>query len=164
MNNNSLSPLRKLGKMTWNNFKNFNPGIRMGEAAGELAASKEEMDELKEDGYDNYAHRYAMYTNAKDGLDKAIYTLGGGVLKEARDIYKKSIKGDTPLIDSLKDSHKDTLNNIEAVYAATKNNLQGNDIDGRLWLNDFDNIKCANHWRQPVESGFQADNKSDWQA
>ncbi len=136
----------------------------MGEAAGELAASKEEMDELKEDGYDNYAHRYAMYTNAKDGLDKAIYTLGGGVLKEARDIYKKSIKGDTPLIDSLKDSHKDTLNNIEAVYAATKNNLQGNDIDGRLWLNDFDNIKCANHWRQPVESGFQADNKSDWQA
>ena len=28
----------------------------------------------------------------------------------------------------------------------------------------FDNIKCANHWRQPVESEFQADFQSDWQA
>ena len=27
-----------------------------------------------------------------------------------------------------------------------------------------DNIKCANHWRQPVESEFQADFQSDWQA
>ena len=31
-------------------------------------------------------------------------------------------------------------------------------------LFDFDNIKCANHWRQPVESEFQADFQSDWQA
>jgi len=23
---------------------------------------------------------------------------------------------------------------------------------------------ALDHWRQPVESGFQADNKSDWQA
>ena len=118
----------------------------MGEAAGELAASKEEMDELKEDGYDNYAHRYAMYTNAKDGLDKAIYTLGWGLAKEANDIYKKSIRGNAPLIKTLEDSYKDMKNNVEGVYAATKNSLQGNDIDGRLWLNDFDYLH--NRWRK----------------
>ncbi|MBR2299116.1 MAG: DUF3137 domain-containing protein [Alphaproteobacteria bacterium] len=28
----------------------------------------------------------------------------------------------------------------------------------------FDNIKCANHWRQPVESELTADFQSDWQA
>ena len=146
MSNSSLSPLQKLGKMTWNNFKNFNSGIRMGEVAGELAASKEEMDEINRLGYDNYAHRYGMYTNAKDGLDKALYTLGGGVLKEIRDIYDKSIKGNKPWGETLCDSYKDTLNNIEAVYAATKNNLKGDDIDGRLWLDDFDYLH--NKWRR----------------
>ena len=30
--------------------------------------------------------------------------------------------------------------------------------------NLFDNIKCANHWRQPVESELTADFQSDWQA
>ena len=29
---------------------------------------------------------------------------------------------------------------------------------------EVDNIKCAKHWRQPVESEFQADFQSDWQA
>ena len=37
-----------------------------------------------------------------------------------------------------------------------------------LWIkgivDNFDNIKYANHWRQPVESEFQADFQSDWQA
>ena len=28
----------------------------------------------------------------------------------------------------------------------------------------IDNIKCANHWRQPVESELTADFQSDWQA
>ena len=144
-NDNSLSPLQKIGKMTWNNFKNFNPGIRMGEAAGELAASKEEMVSRNEAGYDNYAHRYGMYTNAKDGLDKAVYTLCGGVLKETKDIYDKSIKGNKPLRETLLDSYKDMKNNIEGVYEATKNNLQGNDVDGRLWLSDFDYLH--NKWR-----------------
>jgi len=51
-----------------------------------------------------------------------------------------------PFNESLSDSYKDTLNNIEAVYAATKNNLQGHDIDGRLWLNDFDYLH--NRWRR----------------
>ena len=145
-NDNSLSPLQKVGKMTWNNFKNFNPGIRMGEAAGELAASKKEMEEVNQPGYDNYAHRYGMYTNAKDGLDKALYTLGGGALKEIKDIYDKSIKGNKPWRETLYDSYKDTLNNIEAVSAATKNNLQDNDIDGRLWLDDFDYLH--NRWKR----------------
>ncbi|MBQ7660105.1 MAG: hypothetical protein IJS26_05170 [Alphaproteobacteria bacterium] len=145
-NDNSLSPMEKIGKMTWNNFKNFNPGIRMGEVAGELAASKEEMEEVNSPGYDNYAHRYGMYTNAKDGLDKAVYTLGGGALKEVKDIYDKSIKGNRPWGETLRDSYKDTLNNIEAVSAATKNNFQGNDIDGRLWLDDFDYLH--NRWRR----------------
>ena len=27
----------------------------------------------------------------------------------------------------------------------------------------IDNIECANHRRQPVESEFQADTESDWQ-
>ena len=145
-NDNSLSPLQKIGKMTWNNFKNFNPGIRMGETLGELAASKEEMDARKEDGYDNYAHRYGMYTNAQDGLDKAVYSLGWGLAKEVSDIYKKSVKGNTPLIKTLEDSYKDMKNNIEGVYTATKNNLQGNDMDGRLWLDDFDYLH--NKWRR----------------
>ena len=64
----------------------------MGEVAGELAASKEEMEEVNSPGYDNYAHRYGMYTNAKDGLDKAVYTLGGGALKEVKDIYSENYK------------------------------------------------------------------------
>ena len=41
---------------------------------------------------------------------------------------------------------KDMKNNIEGVYTATKNNLQGNDIDGRLWLDDFDYLH--NKWRR----------------
>ena len=138
MNNNALTPMQKIGKMTWNNYKNFNPGRRIGEAAGELSASKKEMEEVKEPGYDNYAHRYGMYTNAKDGPDKALYSLGGGVLKEVKDIYDKSIIGNKTFRDSVKDSYKDMRNNMEAVYEGTVNNLKNIDVDGRLWLNDFD--------------------------
>ena len=50
------------------------------------------------------------------------------------------------MIKTLQDSYKDMKNNIEGVYTATKNNLQGNDIDGRLWLDDFDYLH--NKWRR----------------
>ena len=42
--------------------------------------------------------------------------------------------------------------------------LRNSQREAFLKKNHIDNIKCAFHWRQPVESEFQADFQSDWQA
>jgi len=63
---------------------------------------------------------------------------------------------------------------IEALKIA-KENAKSLELEQRCrfieknWNDDdfndcFDNIKCANHWRQPVESELTADFQSDWQA
>ena len=84
-----------------------------------------------------------MYSNAQDGVDKAIYSFGAGLVKEGVDFLKKvpfnSEFWKQPnkfekISSTLNDSWKDIKNNYEAV----KSGLQNNESDGRMWLKDFD--------------------------
>ena len=127
-----------------NIFSEF-PPVKIGEVAGNLKAAKEEMEKVKKDGYDNYAHRLGMCLNGQRGLDSAIYSLGMGVGKELKDIFCKTSgycgKKDT-FINNLKDSWKDTKNNLEGVsYGLTNPNESC-----RIWLQDLD--YGANKWKK----------------
>ena len=75
------------------------------------------------------------------------------------EIIDKYIEGDIVLVGS---SLGGWLSMIAAINRP--NRIKG--LVGLAAAPDFtvDNIKCANHWRQPVESEFQADFQSDWQA
>ncbi|MBR1601010.1 MAG: hypothetical protein IJ677_05460, partial [Alphaproteobacteria bacterium] len=55
MADRNLSSVQKIGRMTWNNFTEFNPLKRIGETLGTLHSAKQEMDQMRQDGYDNYA-------------------------------------------------------------------------------------------------------------
>ena len=151
MANKNLSPIQQIGQMAVNNYTSYNPFRRMGEVAGTLKAAKDELDNLNIIKFDNYAHRYGMYENARDGADKAIYTGGAGILREGYDFFRKipfnlefwkqPNKFDK-LSNVVQDSYKDTLNNIDAI----KSGLQNKDIDGGLWLNDFN--YNTNTWKK----------------
>ena len=138
-------------RLFWNNLQTLNPAYRIGETFGTLESARQEMNSVNKDGYDNYAHRYGMYTNAQDGIDKAVYSLAAGGLKELKDVYDKIITNKQFWNESnkikkinatLSDSWKDIQNNFEAVKAG----LQNPNIDGRLWLKDFDYKN--NKWRK----------------
>ena len=143
MSDKNLSPIQKIANMTWNNYTDYNPLRRVGETLGTLHSAKQEMDQMHKDGYDNYAHRYGMYNNAQDGIDKAVYTFGAGIAKEGWDFLRKiPFNGEfwsqsnklKKIGDTLQDNWKDIKNNYEAV----KSGLQNPKTDGRLWLKDFD--------------------------
>lgn len=53
-------------------------GQTVGTVAGNLKAAKDEMDEVKKDGYDNYAHRLGMCLNAQGGYVPAAFSIGAG--------------------------------------------------------------------------------------
>lgn len=121
------------------------PTVKMGYALGNLKAAKDDMDAVNKDGYDNYAHRLGMCLNGQDGLDTGAFSLGWGLLKELKDIGCKTTgicaKKDT-LINALKDSWKDTKNNIEGdAYGLTNP-----DESCRIWLKDLDYEK--NKWKK----------------
>lgn len=121
------------------------PTVKMGDALGTLYAAKKEMDAIKKDGYDNYAHRLAMCLNAQKGLDSAVYSLGFGVGKEMKDIFCKTTgwcDRKTTLLDALKDSYKDMGNNIEGIDYG----LTNPDKSCRIWLKDLD--YGANKWKK----------------
>ena len=148
---NSLTSNQKMIRLFWNNLQTLNPAYRIGETFGTLESARQEMNSVNKDGYDNYAHRYGMYTNAQDGIDKAVYTLAAGGLKELKDVHDKIITNKQFWTESnkikkinatLSDSWKDIQNNFEAVKAG----LQNPNIDGRLWLEDFD--YKSNKWRK----------------
>ena len=46
---------------------------------------------------------------------------------------------------------------LKIAFARQAQNLSDKELKEAV----LDNIKCANHWRQPVESEFQADFQSD---
>lgn len=131
------------------------PIVRMGDALGTLHAAKKEMDEVKKDGYDNYAHRLGMCLNAQKGLDSAVFSAALGLVKEAKDIYSKthwnSLNGSPKkvlfdfipsLYTALLDSYKDTKNNIEGLSYG----LTNPDESCRIWLRDLD--YGENKWRR----------------
>lgn len=124
------------------NLNRMNPGYRIGQSLGTLVAAKDEMDAVRRHGYDNYAHRLGMCLNAQDGFDTAAYSLGGGVLKEAKDLYDKSVKGNMPWRESLTDSYKDMKNNLEGLSYG----LQNPDKSCRIWLEDLD--YSNNRWKR----------------
>ena len=71
-------------------------------------------------GADNYYHRLAMCENAQMGLPEMIASFGGGLAKEAIDIYCKT-RGEcgekkTSFIDAIKDSAKDMGNNVDGLF------------------------------------------------
>ena len=121
------------------------PPVKAGEALGTLHASKKEMDAIKKDGYDNYAHRLGMCLNGQRGLDGAAYSLGWGILKEAKDIACK-LTGwcdrKTTFGKALEDSKKDMSNNMEGLIYG----LTNPDKSCRTWLNDLDYEK--NKWKK----------------
>lgn len=114
----------------------------VGYSLGTLKSAKDEMDAARRHGYDNYAHRLGMCLNAQNGLDTAAYSLGLGILKEAKDLYDKSIKGNMPWRESLADSYKDMKNNLEGLSYG----LQNPDKSCKIWLNDLDMRK--NTWKK----------------
>lgn len=131
------------------------PTVKMGDALGTLYAAKKEMDEVKKDGYDNYAHRLGMCLNAQKGLDSAIYSLGLGVGKEMKDIYNKTHWNSLnpnpkdmffdfipSLYTALLDSYKDMGNNIEGLDYG----LTNPDKSCRIWLKDLD--YGENKWKK----------------
>lgn len=128
------------------------PTVKMGDALGTLYAAKQEMDQVKKDGYDNYAHRLGMCLNAQKGLDSAVYSLGLGVGKEIKDIYNKTHGYTNPkefftdfipsLYIALMDSYKDMGNNIEGIDYG----LTNPDKSCRIWLKDLD--YGANKWKR----------------
>lgn len=116
------------------------PPVKIGEVAGTLHAAKKEMDAVKKDGYDNYAHRLGMCLNAQRGLDSAAYSFIGGVLKEIYDIARKTPK--KGIKEALKDSKKDMKNNIEGIIYG----LTNPDKSCRIWLEDLD--YGENEWKK----------------
>ena len=123
----------------------LNPGYRMGQAIGTLRAAQQEMKRVKKDGYDNYAHRLGMCLNAQQGADMALYSLGGGILKEAKDILCKTTgfcDKQVPFNMAWNDSMKDMHNNIEGI----KYGLQNPDKSCKIWLNDLD--YGSNTWKR----------------
>lgn len=125
-------------------------GQTMGTVAGNLKAAKDEMDKVKKDGYDNYAHRLGMCLNAQGGYFPAALSLGAGMLKEGKDIYCKAfdhkignIGNKVGLCNRLNplsfgeawdDSVKDMTNNIEGIQYGLNNPQKS----CRQWLNDLD--------------------------
>lgn len=109
-----------------------------------LKQRKRDMDNANLIGGDNYYHRLAMCENAQKGLPHVVTSLGGGIVKEARDIYCKTIgkcDKETSFINALKDSYKDMGNNIEGLYWGLTN-PNGN---CKIWLEDLD--MGSNTWK-----------------
>ena len=95
---NNRLPLQNIISEAFDSY----PTVRMGDALGTLYAAKKEMDDVNEDGYDNYAHRLGMCLNAQKGLESAAYSAVLGLFKEVRDIAQKTPqKG---IKEALKDS------------------------------------------------------------
>lgn len=144
-----MADYKEISNAIWNSYLQYLPTARIGDAAGTLHAAKKDLNECNRINYDNYYHRLGMCMNAQKGIDSALYSFGGGLLNEAKDIIKKSWKAkdvEKPWLKSvgeiLKDSGKDIVNNFES-SAWGLTNPNGNCI---MWLNDLDVDK--NQWKK----------------
>lgn len=124
--------------------KGYELGEKIAKNRHNLEEKQSEMYREKGDGNDNYYHRLAMCENAQGGSEDALISLGGGVLKEVRDIYCKTTgycdrktEPSVALLDSAKDMH----NNIEGLYYGWRNP----DKNCKTWLEDLD--RKSNTWR-----------------
>lgn len=110
-----------------------------------LRLRQEQMKKANIIGGDNYSHRLGMCEAGQLGIDGAIAALGGGVLKEARDIYCKTQgqcgEKEQSFKEAFKDSKKDMLNNLEGLYYG----LRHPNKDCKIWLEDLD-LK-TNTWK-----------------
>ena len=120
-------------------YLTLHPAYRIGEAAGNLRAAQQEMNEVRQDGYDNYAHRLGMCLNGQGGLDQYLYSFGGGIAKEAYDIARKTPK--IGFTNAWNDSVKDMRNNFEGLNYGFLNS----DSSCREWLQNLDYKN--NKWR-----------------
>lgn len=120
-------------------YLTLHPAYRIGEAAGNLRAAQQEMNEARQDGYDNYAHRLGMCLNGQGGVDQYLYSLGGGIAKEAYDIARKTPK--IGFTNAWNDSVKDMRNNFEGLNYGFLNS----DSSCREWLQNLDYKN--NKWR-----------------
>lgn len=120
-------------------YLTLHPAYRIGEAAGNLRAAQQEMNEARQDGYDNYAHRLGMCLNGQGGVDQYLYSLGGGIAKEAYDIARKTQK--IGFTNAWNDSVKDMRNNFEGLNYGFLNS----DSSCREWLQNLDYKN--NKWR-----------------
>lgn len=109
-----------------------------------LEAAKKEMEMVNQPGYDNYAHRLGMcrigQMTSWDWPYAPSLGMGLGILKEIKDLYDKSIKGNMSWKESLKDSAKDMHNNFEGLNYGINNP----DQDCRKWLKNL-NYR-SNQW------------------
>lgn len=124
-----------------NNMSKYQAPYRMGQTAGILHSSLNEMKTAQIPGGDNLYHRLAMCRAAQGGADQYLYALGAGLLKEGVDIVRKISKG-KPVIETIKDSGKDIKNNLEGLNYG----LHNPNKNCRIWLNDLD-IK-TNTWKK----------------
>ena len=111
-----------------------------------LADAQAEMERVKKDGYDNYAHRLAMCRIGQMGAAGSVLSprIGEvlGWLKEFDDTRKKSIIGNKPWKETLYDFWKDINNDYEGLnYGLTHPNA-----DCRIWLKDLDYEN--NEWKK----------------
>ena len=109
-----------------------------------LRNAKKEMDNKKDYGYDNYAHRLGMCESAKNGYIGALTGMSAGILKEGLDIARKTTGIGSKRIGfkkALEDSKKDMKNNIEGI----KFGLTNDGKECRIWLDDLD--YRSNTWR-----------------
>ena len=86
-----------------------------------------------------------MCLNAQQGADMALYSLGGGILKEAKDIFCKTTgfcDKQVPFNVAWNDSVKDMHNNIEGI----KYGVQNPDKSCKIWLNGLD--YGSNTWKR----------------
>lgn len=119
-----------------------NPIYRAGETLGTLMAAQDEMKQANLIGGDNYYHRLGMCLNAQEGADRAAYSLGLGLAKEALwDYPLKTLRG-TPQKEILEDSLKDMKNNYEGIIWG----LQNPEKSCKIWLKDLD--INTNEWKR----------------
>lgn len=98
-------------------------------------------------GADNYYHRLAMCENAQMGFPEMVVSLGGGLAKEAVDIYCKT-RGECGekkigFIEAVKDSAKDMGNNIGGSFLG----LPISKKNCKLLLENLD--WETNTWKEP---------------
>ena len=108
---------------------------------------------------DNCGKILAEYAK-KDRRIKVITQKNQGV-SMARNHALTATTGDyVCFLDSDDELHPDFLEKMYDLITTTSSDIVSCDYR----KTPFDNIKCFGHWRQPVESEFQADFQSDWQA
>ena len=111
-----------------NQIKLENEGRRLVQQYGSGAAN----------GLDNYYHRLGMCeVGQRVGKGDIMAPTKGfslGMLKEAYDIYNKSVVGDMPWSESMQDSYKDMKNNMEGLSWGLNNPYK----DCRVWLSNLD--------------------------